>query len=64
MELTAVSRMFSNAILYNPTGHPVHEEARRLQRVFYKMIENDILAEVADAIGALYSLTCDGKRLL
>lgn len=40
--------IFDNAMTYNPPGHPVHDEARRLRSVFVCKIaiEDDMIATV------------------
>jgi hypothetical protein len=56
--IVEVTRMFSNAKLYNDKNHPIHEEAARLQRIFYQYIDTDkIEDDVADAISAIYCIT-------
>ena len=54
-----VTRMFSNAKLYNDQNHPVYKEAVRLQHVFYTYLDSEMDEDVADAVSALYCISTD-----
>lgn len=68
--IAAVMKMFANARHYNPPGHPAHDEAVRLQRLFVARLEgeDDVCKEAAAGLCMLNQdirgVAADGLLLL